>query len=193
MRLRIMILVAGLVSGLSASAQAQMSHTEMNHSDMDHGAMHASPAAASALPSEPGQGAFAAISEIVAMLVADPKTDWSRVDIGALRAHLVDMDNLVTRTLVETRDISGGIEMIIDKTGPDEGADLRMVPAHAPVLAGETGWTSEVTDTGDHLVWRVVSDADETKIHALGFFGLMATGDHHRAHHLAIATGKPMH
>ena len=191
MRLRSIILVAGLVSGLSVSAHAQMNHGQMNHGQMDHGAMHASPA--SELPGEPGQGAFAAISEIVAMLAADPETDWSKVDIDALRSHLVDMANLVTKTSVETRDILGGIEIIMDKPGPDEGAALRMVPAHAPVLAGETGWTSEVSDAGDHLVWRVVSDADEAKIRALGFFGLMAIGDHHRAHHLSIATGKPMH
>ena len=37
------------------------------------------------VPSEPGQSAFAAIQEIVAMLDSDPETDWSKVDIEALR------------------------------------------------------------------------------------------------------------
>jgi len=192
MKMHMTILAAGLVAGFSLPAQAQMNHADMHHGDMSQSET-VSPESASVLPTEPGQGAFAAISEIVAMLAADPQTDWSRVNIDALRAHLVDMNNLVIRTSVSARDIPGGIEMKIAKNGPDEGAALRMVPAHVPVLAGETGWTSEVEDNGNDLVWRVTSQADETRIRALGFFGLMATGDHHRAHHLAIATGMPMH
>lgn len=43
---------------------------------------------------EAGQDAFAAIQEVV-LLEADPDTDWSRVDIDALRDHLIDM-HLVT-------------------------------------------------------------------------------------------------
>ena len=35
-----------------------------------------------------GQDAFAAIQEIVEILAADPKTDWSKVNIDALRQHL---------------------------------------------------------------------------------------------------------
>jgi hypothetical protein len=37
-------------------------------------------------PTQPGQAAFAAIQEIVAILEADPRTDWSKVNIDALRA-----------------------------------------------------------------------------------------------------------
>jgi len=40
----------------------------------------------------PGQDAFGAIQEIVQILDADPKTDWSKVDLEALRQHLIDMD-----------------------------------------------------------------------------------------------------
>jgi hypothetical protein len=31
------------------------------------------------------------------------------------------------------------------------------------------------------------------RIQALGFFGLMATGDHHRMHHIAMAKGEAAH
>src|SRR5437763_2768602 len=42
------------------------------------------------LPTSPGQAAFGAISEIVRLLKADPNTDWSKVNIEALRQHLID-------------------------------------------------------------------------------------------------------
>lgn len=187
MNKRIVILAAWLIVGTVGTAGAQM-----DQSHMHHGEMPSSPVSPSALPTEPGQGAFAAISEIVAMLSADPDTDWSRVSIDALRAHLVDMNNLIMKTSVDTRDIPDGIEVTIPKSSQDNGAALRMVPAHAPVLASETGWSSKVEDRADKLIWRVTSDSDEARIRALGFYGLMATGDHHRAHHLAIAKGMPM-
>ncbi len=151
------------------------------------------PSAPATLPTEPGQGAFATLSEIVAMLRADPATDWSMVDIDALRDHLVDMDMLVTHASVTSTDIDGGLRISIATTGEGGSAASRMVPAHAPVLAAETGWTSDVTKVTDALVWTVTSPSDARIIRALGFFGLMATGDHHRAHHMALATGRPMH
>ena len=53
-------------------------------------------------PQETGQSTFAALAEIVAILQADPETDWERVDIDGLRRHLVDMD-LLTQEAVVTR------------------------------------------------------------------------------------------
>ena len=40
--------------------------------------MGAAPAATSGGPSQPGQGAFGAVQEVVRILEADPNTDWSR-------------------------------------------------------------------------------------------------------------------
>jgi hypothetical protein len=142
---------------------------------------------------EPGQGAFAALAEIVALLRASPDTDWKSVNITALRDHLVDMDHLVTDTTVQTTPLPNGLEIRIAIPDRATSAALRMVPAHAPVLATETVWSSTVTDAGDHLIWRVTNPTDAAQIQSLGFFGLMATGDHHRAHHLALALGQPMH
>lgn len=35
------------------------------------------------------------------MLEADSKTDWSKVDIEALRQYLIDMDNVTLRSAVK--------------------------------------------------------------------------------------------
>ena len=59
---------------------------------MVHGAAAVEP------PREAGQAAFAAIAEIVARLEADPMTDWSRVDLEALRQFGLDIVQTKTRT-----------------------------------------------------------------------------------------------
>jgi len=55
------------------------------------------------LPTQGGQAAFAAIQEIVRILDADPKTDWSRVNLEGLRRHLQDMDEVTMRAAVLQR------------------------------------------------------------------------------------------
>lgn len=149
----------------------------------------------SSVPSEPGDGSFAAIIEIVAMLSADPDTDWTRVDIDGLREHLVDMNQLVIGASVRSEPLPNGLRMRIDTAGRGGEAASRMVPAHAPFLTAETGWQSEVASEGDEIVWTVTAtDAGAVaRIQALGFFGLMATGDHHRMHHMAMARGEAAH
>lgn len=142
---------------------------------------------------EPGQGAFAAIAEIVTLLRQDPATNWKYVDIDGLRTHLVDMDVLMTDTIVSTVQITNGIEMTIQLGDRAGEAARRMVPAHGPVLASETGWVSEVEETKTTLIWRVVSAPEAHVISALGFYGLMAVGDHHTVHHLSLAQGKMVH
>jgi hypothetical protein len=52
----------------------------------------AAPRASMAIPTMPGQDSFGAIQEIVRILEADPNTDWSKVDLEALRQHLIDMN-----------------------------------------------------------------------------------------------------
>lgn len=198
--------VALAADGPAGSGQATgtMQHETMQHETMQHGMMQhgmmqnrgamtdgGMPAPAGL--AEPGQGAFAAIGEIVARLMADPGTDWSRVDIDGLRRHLVDMDDLVTRTEVTASDIPGGAAFTVSLTGPGGPAAGRMVPAHAPVLASETGWNSRVEPAAGALVWTVTSGEDEARIRALGFFGLMTLGGHHRRHHLGMATGAMVH
>ena len=52
----------------------------------------------------PGQDAFGAIQEIVGILEADPRTDWSKINLAALREHLIDMSEVTLKaTSVETK------------------------------------------------------------------------------------------
>ena len=161
----------------------------------DHAAMHGDGPKPSAVLAEPGQGAFAALSEIVALLEADPDTDWSRVDLDGLRAHLVDMDLLATRATVRTERLPDGVRAIATGDAETAGALGRMVPAHAGQLAMDGSWTVRSEATADGAVLTVTSDDPATvaRIQGLGFFGLMASQDHHREHHLAIARGGSPH
>ena len=47
------------------------------------------------VPASPGRDAQGAIAEIAGIREADPGTDWSRVDLEALRSHLIDMNDVV--------------------------------------------------------------------------------------------------
>lgn len=183
---RVTALLIGGFALFGGPAWPQMPH--------EHGAHHAAPGE-TVTPRAPGQDIFAAIAEIVAILEADPETDWSRVDIGALRHHLRDMDALFTRTTVTEGQVSKGLKMTIVTTSAGGEAARRMVPAHAPFLKAQTGWAS-TADVGDSaIVWTVTAatEPEATKIRALGFYGLMAIGAHHQRHHLAIARGEAMH
>ena len=160
---------------------------------MDHSQMTADEGAR--LPTSPGQEAFGAIQEIVAILEADPTTDWSKVDISALREHLVDMNELTVASTVTQRPIAGGLEMTV--TGPARAvrAVQNMIPAHAPMIDGMNGWTArgEITQEGAKLTVTAADPKEVQHIRALGFYGLMATGAHHQAHHMAIARGLNPH
>lgn len=142
-------------------------------------------------PEEPGQSAFAALAEIVTILRNDPETDWTSVDIAALRRHLVDMDLLTTDAEVTTTPRPDGARFEI--RGDDRTLDAirAMVPAHAPFLAAETGWSvsTEVLPSGIFLT----VDGDAEEIRALGFFGMMTIGAHHQEHHLMLAKGSAPH
>lgn len=147
------------------------------------------------LPSETGQSAFAAIAEIVRILDADSDTDWSTVDIAKLRNHLVDMDELTLRSTVERRMEGKTVTYIVTGEGRTIDAIRSMVPAHTKELDKIATWSASATllPTGAALIMNPGSEMELTKIIALGFFGLMATGSHHQPHHLAMATGRSEH
>ena len=155
-----------------------------------HAAMHGG-----GNPTLSGQDAFAAIQEIVAILEGDPATDWSRVDISALRSHLVDMNRLVMDTDVRENAIDGGLEMVVTGRGRTLRAIRAMVPAHAPMIDGLNGWTAtaEVTAKGAKLTVTAANAKEVAHIRGLGFYGLMVSGSHHQAHHLGLARGENAH
>jgi hypothetical protein len=146
-------------------------------------------------PREPGQSAFAAIQEIVALLEADPTTDWSRVDVEVLRRHLIDMDNVTLRARVAVEPVEGGARFTVTGEGEVAGAVRRMVFAHAATMDRAEGWrmTAEERPDGAALTMTSPRPADAAKIRALGFIGIMTRGMHHQQHHLMLARGRNPH
>ena len=186
-------LAFALILALPSLAQAQQSghpHTP----GMTHTAT-AGIADSTAAAREPGQATFAAIQEIVALLDADPRTNWATVDIDGLRRHLVDMDNVTLRADVETTPIDGGFRYVVTGAGPVRESIARMVSAHAATASGSYGMTIAAADDPHGAVMTVTAARPEdlAKLAGLGFFGVMTLGAHHQAHHLMIATGRGPH
>lgn len=154
---------------------------------------HHAPAAAQ--PQQPGQAAFAALSEVVALLEADPKTDWSKVDITRLRDHLIDMDEVVMKAAARVEADDRAIRITYTGAGRTLEAIRRMIPAHARMMNGYRDWTSTTEATKDGVVWvlSTASPDERTRIRALGPFGLLTLDAHHGPHHLAMARGVSVH
>jgi hypothetical protein len=157
----------------------------------DHGAMMMG----RSLPRETGQATFAAIQEIVAMLDADPATNWAKVDIEALRQHLIDMNNVTLGAIVEAAELEGGIRFSVSGDRPVRELVRRMVMAHAATMNGVDGWkfAAEASDSGATLTVSPSDQASMAKLRALGFIGVMTRGMHHQQHHWMLATGMDPH
>ena len=178
---------------LTIAGSVCASRTEAQHAD--HGA-HASRAGSPVAPAAPalgGQSAFVTIAEVVRQLDADPATDWSRVDLEALRRHLVDMDDVTLRSSVRRRDLPDGVVLDVTGAGRVGEAARRMVTAHARVLDADPTLAATALDIpgGVRLTVRAqqVEPRAVTRLRALGLVGLLALGDHHAEHHLMLARG----
>jgi hypothetical protein len=178
----LLLIGTGAVFAAGALAFAQ------DKPDMEH-AQHVHDGE-SAAPTMAGQEAFGTIQEIVRILEADPATDWSKVDIGALRKHLIDMDEVTMRANARERVLANGLEIAVTGQGRTLGAIRRMVPAHAHELAA-LGWQANTEDlpNGVKLVVTAGDPRQAVKIKALGFMGIMVQGAHHQVHHLMMAKG----
>lgn len=145
-------------------------------------------------PAQPGQSAFGAVQEIIRILEADPKTDWSKVNLDGLRQHLIDMDEVTLRADATVQKIDGGIQVAVTGQGRTLDAIRRMVPADAQHLNGQNGWTVRTTDLPDGVTLAGTStDPKQTAIiRGLGFIGVLASGSYHQEHHLMMARGKHM-
>jgi hypothetical protein len=93
---------------------------------MMQGAMHGSPGqhnmmemhgAMTGQPTLSGQDAFGAIQEVVQILQADPATDWSKVNIDALREHLIDMNEVTLHAIATERVLDNGVEIAVTGRG----------------------------------------------------------------------------
>ena len=179
--------LAVAVSGI-ALAQSMPGHHAVGPS-----ATHARTAAPTMPgPTMPGQDAFGAVQEIVHILEADPKTDWSKVALEALRQHLIDMNEVTLRADAAATETDGGVTIAVTGSGRTLAAIQRMVPAHAAALNGLNGWNATATATPDGVLITVTArDPKEARhIRGLGFIGLVASGAHHQPHHLDMARGE---
>jgi hypothetical protein len=176
------VVVASALPAATLTAQA-LAHT--------HGG------AQTVMPTQAGQSAFAAIAEIVALLEADPSTDWSKVNLERLRLHLKDMDLVTLRSTVASTPSAGGATFVVRGTGETIAAIKRMTGAHVAMVELMGGPRIARTELADGV--RLVVTARDSalpaavaRIRALGFIGLMASGDHHQMHHLMLARGEAM-
>ncbi|MEA3245810.1 MAG: hypothetical protein U9Q74_06610 [Gemmatimonadota bacterium] len=145
----------------------------------------------------PGQAAFATIQDVVKKLKADPNTDWSKVNLEALRQHLIDMDNVMMRAKVKQVSVDGGMSLDITGAGDVEGSIRRMGGMHAMALTEEGQYVAKSSEIpgGIRLVVTAKDPRDAkavTMVRALGFSGTFTEGDHHAMHHMMIARGEPM-
>jgi hypothetical protein len=144
------------------------------------------------VPTAPGQDAFGALQEIVRILEADPKTDWSKVDLEALRQHLIDMNEVTLKAAQSSKVVEGGLEITVTGEGRTLTAIQRMVPAWATTMNGYKGWVTKAATLANGELLSVTSAeaAEIQHIRGLGFIGLMVSGSHHQPHHLAMAKGQ---
>ena len=170
----------------STSGKAR-SQPEMNHAQHIHGNQ-------ADLPTTPGQEVFGTIQEIVRILEADPTTDWSKVNIAALREHLIDMDEVTMRAAANEQALANGVTITVTGEGRTLDAIRRMVPAHTHELAA-LGWQAKTEDLANGVELIVTTDNPRqvTKLKALGFMGIMVQGAHHQIHHLMMAKGEFAH
>lgn len=149
---------------------------------------------ASGQPTMPGQEAFGTIQEVVRILEADPATDWSKVNISALREHLIDMDEVTMRAVATERALDNGVEIAVTGEGRTLDAIKRMVPAHVHELS-QLGWNAKTEDLPNGVKLTVLSTDPKqvTKLKALGFMGIMVQGSHHQQHHLMMAKNEFAH
>ena len=180
---------------MAGMVQKRGQETMENHAGMME--MHARHAAqmAGAAPTLAGQDAFGALREIVSKLDADPNTDWSKVNLEALRQHLIDMNEVTLKADAVAKPIDGGLEIAVTGSGRTLGAIQRMLPAHAQEINGINGWSVKTEPLADGVLLKVTStDPKEVRrIRGLGFIGILVSGSHHQPHHLAIAKGEFPH
>ncbi len=179
-------LAFGTIAVLAASALVFAQGTShMEHAQHMHGGD-------AVVPTMPGQDAFGAIQEIVRILEADPQTDWNKIDLAALREHLIDMSDVTLKaTAVETK-IDNGVQIDVTGSGRTLAAIQRMLPAHARELNALWDWRAGAAPLPNGVRLTVTSNTPEEVAHirGLGFIGLMASGSHHQPHHLAVARGQ---
>jgi len=181
--------VFGLVLLILTSAAP--GQTEHQHQRQGHHMMGATPL------TEPGNAIFGTVQEAIRKLEADPDTDWSNVDMEALRQHLIDMRNVAVYVDVTSREeIDTGLQFRVEATtDPAEASLARVLQAHPKQLKRETGWNMQVDKQyeGYSITVTTENPGEVEKIRGLGYIGLLAYGAHHQQHHWMLLGGENPH
>jgi hypothetical protein len=113
------------------------------------------------------------------------------VNIGALREHLIDMNEVTLHAVARERALDNGIEIAVTGEGRTLEAIKRMVPAHVGELV-KIGWNAKTEDLPNGVKLSVMTNNAQQviKLKALGFIGIMVLGGHHQPHHLMMAKGE---
>ena len=173
-------------------ASAHMHHTNMNHAAM----MGHNTAAAPVALKESGTDPFATLQEVITVLEANPGTNWEKVNIEALRLHLVEMQDMTINVDVKQQDINNGFQAVVTPTTNRAVKSItRVLSGHPVQMKAETGWDMQVQNNNGVFTVTVTTDnaKDGAKIRGLGYIGVMAYGSHHQPHHWAIASGENPH
>jgi hypothetical protein len=196
LKLRKFALAGALMLAAGGYALAQNAPHDMS-GDMTamHAQMMQQQAGMPGQPTLPGQDAFGAIQESVRILEADPKTDWSKVNLEALRQHLIDMNEVTLKSDETAKDIDGGLAIAVTGTGRTVDAIQRMIPAHAQEINGLHGWRvkADTLPNGETLTVTSSDPKEVQHIRGLGFIGILVSGTHHQPHHLMMAKGEFHH
>ncbi|MES2306163.1 MAG: hypothetical protein V4558_11675 [Gemmatimonadota bacterium] len=197
--MKIAFALPALLAVLTAPLTAQDASGHQHTDGMKHEGSVESPTttAPPATLKQGGQAAYATLSETVRLLTADPNTDWSKVNIEALRQHLIDMDNVTMRSVVKTTEVPGGLSMDVTGAGETAKAIQRMSVSHGKQLDLMPAYhavVTPITNGARIMVTARNNDAATTqRIRALSFAGLLTEGDHHAAHHQMLARGEAVH
>jgi hypothetical protein len=169
----------------------------MHHANMNHAAMMGNNTAATpVILTESGTDPFATLQEVITALEANPGTNWEKVNIEALRLHLVEMQDMTINVDVKQQYIDNGFQAVVTPTTNRAVKSLtRVLSGHPAQMKAETGWDMQVQNNDGVFTLTVTTDnaKDIAKIRGLGYIGVMAYGNHHQPHHWAMASGENPH
>ncbi len=193
----LLILLSLSLNSFSFASHAE-SHSQENQSHQNHSQNHHHQMQMAKSPlTEAGNDVFGTIQEVIAKLNADPNTDWNKVNIEALRSHLVDMYEMtINVNIISQKPVKNGLRVKMQAIGNRASAALKRVfSAHPMMLEQETGWKMSVEMNNNEYTLTITSNKleDVDKIRGLGYIGLMAYGNHHQPHHWSMAKGSNPH
>jgi hypothetical protein len=192
MHLRTLSLSIAVMAIVMPMASADMHHANMNHAEM----MGRSTTPTQVVLTESGTDPFATLQEVIAALESNTNTSWEKVNIEALRLHLVEMQDMTINVDVKQRHIDNGFQAVVLPTTSRAVKSLtRVLSGHPAQMKAETGWDMQVQINNSVFTLTVTTDnaKDVAKIRGLGYIGVMAYGNHHQPHHWAMASGDNPH